>query len=143
MKNPWSSRNLFVKNYIDDGVSIVDFGCGNKEILDFCQPSKYLGIDVVDTADLNLDLNSSFELDEKFDLGLLLGVLEYLNDPSFTLSNIKKFADKFIVLSLAVKKKPEWQQAFTADSIDVLLKQHFKKVTHFKHESYILSVGEK
>jgi hypothetical protein len=142
MKNPWSQRNLFVKDYIDDNISIIDFGCGNKEILDFCHPSRYLGIDVVDTADLHVDLNLDFKLDEKFDVGLLLGVLEYLKDPNFTLSNIKKIADKFIILSLIVKKKPEWQQAFTETSIDSLLRNHFKKVTHFRHDSYILSVGE-
>lgn len=142
MMNPWSNRNLFIKEHIPEDVSIVDFGCGNKEILNFCKPKKYLGIDIIDSADLKIDLNNNFVLDEKYDLGLLLGVLEYLKDPDFTLKNIKKFADRFIIVSLPVKKKNEWTQAFTEDSINILLKQHFSNLMHFKYGRYILSVGD-
>lgn len=142
MKNPWSERNFFVKNYIPDNISIVDFGCGNKEILDFCRPKKYLGIDLVDTADLILDLNKNFELNEVFDLGLLLGVLEYIENPNFTLENIKKFAKTFVILTLPVKIKKEWRQAFTEDSIKELLNIHFKNLKHVKHGRYLISVGE-
>lgn len=142
MKNPWSERNIFVKEYIPENMSIVDFGCGNKEILDFCNPPKYLGIDLTDDADLKIDLNENFTLKETYDVGLLLGVLEYVKDPNFTLENVKQFAKKFIVVSLPVKKKKEWNQAFTEESIDSLLKLHFKNVIHYKHGRYILSVGE-
>jgi hypothetical protein len=141
MKNQWSDRNLFVKQHIPAGVSIVDFGCGNKEILDFCNPTKYLGIDLVDDADLKIDLNTDFELTDHYDLGLLLGVLEYVRDPDFTLSTVKKFANTFVILTLPVKKKNEWHQAFTEQTVDALLKRHFNNVTHFKYNKYILSTG--
>ena len=143
MKNVWSQRNTFVKDYIPENVSIVDFGCGNKEILDFCSPLEYLGVDLVDDADLKLDLNMPIELDKIFDVGLLLGVLEYVDNPDFTLSNIKKFAKKFIILSLAVRQKQEWKREFTEYSIDQLLKLHFDNVQHFKHDNnrYIVSIG--
>ena len=142
MKNVWSERNLFVKEYISENISIIDFGCGNKEILDFTSPNRYLGIDLTNEADLKLDLNNPIELNEHFDLGLLLGVLEYLKDPNQTLSNIKQYADKFIILSLAVKKKDEWTNAFNMESIDALMQKHFKNVKHFTHGRYILSTGE-
>ena len=142
MKNPWSSRNLFVKNYIPENISIVDFGCGNKEILDFCNPSEYLGIDITDAADLKIDLNSKFDLNKIFDIGLLLGVLEYVEDPNFTLTNVKKFAKKFIILSLPVKQKVSWKRAFTDESLNTLLTSHFTNVSHHRHGRYILSTGE-
>lgn len=144
MKNPWSDRWAFVKDYIPDNVSIVDFGCGNKESLDYIKPTRYLGIDQLATADLVTDLDCPFILDDKFDVALLLGVLEYVKDPEHTLSNIVNNADHFIVLSLAAKKqKPEWQRVFTEQSIDQLLRKHFGDVQHHQHGRYILSVCKK
>ena len=144
MKNPWSDRWAFVKNYIPDDVSIVDFGCGNKESLDYIKPRRYLGVDQLDSADLVADLNGPLLLDDQFDVALLLGVLEYVNDPEYTLNNIVGYADHFVVLSLTAKKaKPEWQRAFTDQSIDQLLRRHFENVEHYQHGRYILSVCKK
>ena len=80
MKNPWSDRWVFVKNYIPDNTSIIDFGCGNKELLDYVNPTRYLGVDRLSCADLVADLDQNFVLHDKFDLALLLGVLEYVKD---------------------------------------------------------------
>lgn len=142
MKHVWYDRNNFVANYIPNNVSIIDFGCGNKEILDFCSPSKYLGIDICNEADLHIDLDNEFVLDDIYDIGLVLGVLEYVKDPNFTLSNIKKYSKTVIVLTLNVKKKPEWTRAFDNSQIENLMKTHFKKVSYFQHGNYILSIGE-
>jgi hypothetical protein len=143
MKNPWSGRWSFVKDYIPNGVSIIDFGCGNKEVLDHTVPSNYLGVDLLPTADLVADLNYPLEISGQFDIALLLGVLEYVTNPDLTLSYISHYADKFVVLSLAVKKKNEWVRAFTDLSIDQLLRRHFNQVKHYQHDGYILSVCKK
>lgn len=143
MKNPWSDRWAFVKDYIPNNVSIIDFGCGNKESLDYITPTRYLGIDLLDSADLIADLNDPLTLDEKFDVALLLGVLEYVNNPEYTLTNIVPSADCFIVLSLAVKQKPEWHRAFTEQSITQLLRSYFQTVDNYQHGRYILSVCKK
>lgn len=143
MKNPWSTRWGFVKDYIPNNVSIVDFGCGNKEALDYISPTRYLGIDCLDSADLVANLDAPFFLNEKFDVALLLGVLEYVSNPEYTLNNITSNADHFIVLSLPVKKKAEWQRAFTESSIDQLLRKYFASVNHHWHGRYILSVCKK
>lgn len=143
MKNPWSDRWEFVKHYLPNGVSVIDFGCGNKEVLDYITPSVYLGVDQLGTADLVADLNSPLELTGHYDVALLLGVLEYVADPDLTLSYISHYADTFVVVSLAVKKKQEWAQAFTQQSIDQLLSRHFAYVEHHQHGRYILSVCKK
>ena len=143
MKNPWSSRWHFVKDYIPNGGSVIDFGCGNREALDYINPSKYLGVDTCQGADLLADLNHPFQLNQKFDTALLLGVFEYLDNPEFTLKNIASAADYFVVLSLPVKQKSQWQQAFTDASINELLCKFFPVVEHHKHRRYILSVCKK
>lgn len=143
MKNPWSERWKFVKDYIPNDVSIVDFGCGNKELLDYITPAHYLGIDLLNSADLVANLDEPFYLDKKFDVAVLLGVLEYVNDPEYTLNNIVHNADHFVVLSLPVKKKSEWRRAFTESSIDQLLRKYFSSVDHHWHDRYILSVCKK
>jgi len=143
MKNPWSDRWGFVKTYIPNNVSVVDFGCGNQEVLDYISPSSYVGIDRVDTADIVADLDQPLALDKKFDVALLLGVLEYVQDPEFTLGNIADSADCFVILSLPVKKKPEWTRAFTEQTIDQLLNKFFGSVRHYHHGRYILSVCKK
>ena len=143
MKNPWSDRWAFVKDYLDNGTSIIDFGCGNKEVLDYITPSNYLGVDHLPTADLIADLNYPLRLSGHYDVALLLGVLEYVTDPDLTLSYISHYADKFIVLSLIAKKKNEWSQSFTDQSIDRLLHTQFAKVAHYRHGRYILSIGTK
>lgn len=142
MKHIWYNRNTFVADYIPANMSIVDFGCGNKEILDFCTPLRYFGIDVCEQADLCHDLNTELKLNETYDLGLALGLLEYVKDPDFTLSNIKKHVRKIIVLTLDVKKKNEWLQTFNQDQISSLMNRHFKNILHYRHGNYILSTGE-
>ena len=143
MKNPWSNRWAFVKDYIPSNTSIVDFGCGNKESLDYITPTRYLGVDRLPNADLVADLDQPFFLNDKFDVALLLGVLEYVNDPEYTLNNIVPTANCFIVLSLAVKQKFNWRRAFTEHSITQLLGRYFQTIDNYQHGRYILSVCKK
>lgn len=140
MKNPWSDRFEFVKNYISNDQTIIDFGCGNREILDFINPKEYFGIDLVDTADLIADLNQTIIIDRHYDLGLVLGVLEYLNDPEFTFTNIRSSADTFLVLTLPVKKKSNWQRTYATEDINSLLNKFFKDITTVRHGRYVLSL---
>lgn len=143
MKSKWSKRNLFVKQFIKDGISIVDFGCGHKDILEVCKPSDYLGIDVTETADLTLNLNTDFDLGKKFELGLVLGVLEYLDNPSHTLSNIKKHVNEIIILVRDSKKAPEWKQRITADELKKLMEEHFYDVKFYHDgEHHIVATGK-
>ena len=142
MKSKWSERNLFVKQFIKDGISIVDYGCGHKDILQVCKPSDYLGIDITEGADLNLNLNSDFTLDRKFDLGLVLGVLEYVDNPSYTLSNIKKYATEVIVLVRDSKKAPEWRQRISLDDLKRLMEEHFYDVSFHYDGRHHLAIGK-
>ena len=141
-KNPWSDRFLFLEKYIPTDVSIIDFGCGNKQILDYCSPSYYFGVDVCKEADLYVDLNKDFELNEKFDLGLILGLLEHVDNAEFTLKNCIRYADKFLVLTSSAKMKSEWKNSFNESSIKELLEKYFLTVECYKHPRYIVSIAQ-
>lgn len=141
-KNPWSDRFLFLEKHIPDNVSIVDFGCGNKQILDYCNPREYLGIDICDDADLKINLNEHFSLDKKYDLGLILGVLEHVIDPEFTLQNCIQHTDKLIVLTSSAKMKAEWLHAFDKNKIQCLLQKYFSHVDSFIYPRYVVCAAE-
>ncbi len=141
-KNPWSDRFLFLEKYIPSNVSIVDFGCGNKQILDYCSPRNYLGIDISEDADLQIDLNKPFELDKTFDVGLILGLLEHIENPEFTLQQCIKYADTFVILTSTAKMKAEWKQRFDKESIEMLLKKYFKNVNCYSYPRYTISIAK-
>jgi hypothetical protein len=141
-KNPWGDRLEFLKNYLPSDKSVIDFGCGNKEVLDYFSPSKYFGIDKYnENADLVADLNNELTLTDQFDVGFVFGVLEYLDNPEFTIKNIKKFADKFYILVSVAPKKDQWKQSFTKESIEELLKQCFNTVETYEYHRYVLCIA--
>lgn len=141
-KNPWGDRLEFLKKYLPSDKSVVDFGCGNKEVLDYFSPSNYFGIDINNPkADLHQDLNYEFSLEKNYDYGLVIGVLEYLIDPNKTLNNIKKYADSFLILVSVAPKKDQWKNSFTKDSVETLVKNHFNAVEIYEYHRYVLCMA--
>lgn len=138
----WSERNNWVKNFIPDNTSIVDWGCGDKDILRYIKPSKYTGIDQNESADFQADFDIEVPvLFSKYDIGLVLGVLEYLHDPEYFLRSIKPSADTFIVLCLSNKrKKPEWKNNFSIEDFNNLLIPIWNSVSFDRQGNYILGI---
>lgn len=137
----WTERNNWVKQYIPDHSSIIDWGCGNKDILRYIKVTNYLGIDQHTQADIIADFNKSIpQIDEHFEIGLVLGVLEYLDDPKTFLESIKNTADTFVILSLPNRKKPEWTQSFTIEEFQDLLKSIWPTTSFEKHNGYIIGI---
>jgi len=142
-KNLWGDRLLFLKDHLPSGKTVIDFGCGNKEVLDYFSPSKYFGIDKYNkSADLIADLNQPLTLENTFDTGLVIGVLEYLDNPNITIENIKKYADEFLILVSTAPKKAQWKNSFTEESIKHLISSHFKNFKIYEYHRYILCVTE-
>lgn len=141
-KNPWSDRFLFLEKYIPNNLSIIDFGCGNQQILDYCKPSKYVGVDTKEPATIISNLNASFKTEEKFDLGLVLGLLEHLENPEYTLSQIHSCSNSFIILTSTAKMKSEWKHCFDKNKIEILLKKYFKNVKSDSYKRYTITLAE-
>ena len=138
----WSERNLWIREFIPNDCSIIDWGCGDKDVLRYISPPKYLGIDQNPLADIQANFNESIPvIDKKYDTGLVLGVLEYLDDPNQFLRTIKPTADQFIILCFVNRRrKPEWTNAFTSDEVKQMLSTFWKNISYETYRNYLLAI---
>jgi hypothetical protein len=140
--NPsWLDRNNFVVELLTPNSTIVDYGCGSKEFLNYYAPLEYLGIDQNPNADIVTDLESYIPDDKKYNYGLVLGVLEYLQEPFEFIKKVKYTANCFIILAfIKTKKKTEWTNHFTEDAMFSNLQLIFPTVeikTHGRYRIFI------
>jgi len=137
----WASRNIFLQTFNLENKSVVDFGCGDKSILNYCKFKEYLGIDKNSNADIVTDLNNyDFTLPKKYDVGIILGVLEYLDNPEKFLKFVSPFAKTFIILILPRQTpKKEWKQSFSTYSFESLLNNIFKKINYYNNGKYLIA----
>jgi len=138
-KERWRKRNLDIVNLITPFTgTVLDLGCGDKDILNFFTIDKnilvtdYIGLDRVDKADIVTDLdNEVVNLEKTYDIGLAIGVLEYLQDPFKTLKSYKPYAKRWIILThfSRVDKTPKsfWNQRFFQEDI-TKFQETYKKV---------------
>jgi hypothetical protein len=77
--------------------SVIDMGCGAKNILKFYKPSQYLGVDGIKQADLVLDLNSDFQIEGQFDYVVNSGILEFVQRPDLYLEKIKGLGKVYFI----------------------------------------------
>lgn len=80
--NPkWTRRNKFIATMIPEQMSILDLGCGSKDLLRYIKsPKKYLGVDYNQPlADLSINFNNKFSLPrDNWNYVICSGLLEYL-----------------------------------------------------------------
>ena len=149
-KHLWRKRNKDITKLLTPfRGSVLDIGCGDKDILNFFTLKKdifiteYLGIDRVDTADIVIDLNKEVvPLTKVYDLGLFIGVLEYLDDPIAVLKSYQPFAKRWVILTHYSKKKPKalkrtWHQSYTPEDI-IEFKKIFKTVELHKESTSLI-----
>lgn len=146
-KPSWVERNRLLLQFDLENKSVIDFGCGDKSILDYIKFKNYLGLDKVDTADVIVDFNKdAIPVNGTFDVGLVLGVLEYVDDDEHFITSITKYSDYFIILVLTqVKMKTwhGWKRVYSEDSFKSFLHKHFSNVKLHKHNKYIIAEARK
>jgi hypothetical protein len=137
----WAKRNMLLDQFELEDCSVVDFGCGDRSVLNYQTFREYIGLDRAATADIQIDFDTdTITLDKHYDAGLVLGVLEYLEDPESFVRAIRPFADRFIIMVLArAVPKPEWRQSFTQESIATLLSRQWSNCKYIKASSYIIA----
>ena len=139
----WEYRNTWVSEFIPAGSSILDIGCGNKSFLNYFECNDYLGLDRTIYADIQTDLNTqTVKIDKVYDVGLILGVLEYVDDP---IELIEKYKDKattwvILVLSKKQKEKYNWKHSFNTSFFKYVCKKNFKNITLHRNKNYILGI---
>ena len=149
-KNVWRVRNKEITKLIKGfNGSVLDLGCGDKDILNYFVPrkgvhiTKYIGLDRVATADIVTDFNKEIvPLKDEYDLGLAIGLLEYLENPMEVLKAYKPFAKRWIILTHHSPKgtkglKQTWHHRFTPDDI-VQFKKIFKVVHMDRHKTNLI-----
>lgn len=146
-KPSWVERNKLLLQFNLEDKSAIDFGCGDKSILDYVKFKTYIGLDKVETADIVIDLDrDQIPLTDKYDVGLVLGVLEYVQDDQKFLQSITTFSDYFIILVLTNTKMKTWhgwRRAYTEDSFLTILNKHFSSVQLHKYNKYIIAEARK
>lgn len=124
----WASRNIILKDYDIETKTVLDFGCGDKSILNYLEFSSYLGIDKSSLADHIIDFNQPFEVPYTAEVGLVLGVLEYLDSPNNFIKTIKHTCSRFIIMVLTAKgpkTSQGWQRVYNKDTFNEFLSIHF------------------
>ena len=137
----WAKRNVLLDQFELEDCSVVDFGCGDKSVLNYQTFREYIGLDRAATADIQIDFDiDTITLDKHYDVGLVLGVLEYIKDPTAFVRAIRPFADRFIIMVLARDvPKPEWKHAFTQESISTLLSRQWSNCKYINAGGYIIA----
>lgn len=110
--NPrWSGRNKKISKFIKNDSTVLDLGCGSKDLLRYISPKQYTGIDYNQPlADIEINFNSEFTLpDGMWDYIITSGLLEYLFDIDDFFSRIKKKSSNYIFTF--------WKEAHLAVSI--------------------------
>lgn len=142
--NPsWTGRNASISRHIPDHSSVLDMGCGGKDLLNYITPDRYVGIDYTDThADVIMDFNQPFQIDGGWDYLVCSGVLEYLKDVEMFLESIRG-KSQFYIFTM-------WKRHYTLDNpnqleyqayvdlisarFTVIVEDSWKKHTIFKCE---------
>jgi SAM-dependent methyltransferase len=97
LDNPhWTLRNKTIAETINPNKSILDLGCGSKDFLKYYQPSNYLGVDIVPSADIIMNLNNNINVEGNWDYVINSGILEYVNDPEQYIQKIKTLGKEYI-----------------------------------------------
>jgi hypothetical protein len=93
----WTARNKLISTeFLEPNKTVIDFGCGERDLLKYYSSSKYLGIDVIDSADIILNLNSRYTLDPGWDYAVNSGILEFLDNFENHFLNLKGLATEYI-----------------------------------------------
>jgi hypothetical protein len=99
LNNPyWRKRNEKIANELMvPNKSVLDLGCGAKNLLNYYTPSTYLGVDGgAKEADIIIDLDTDFNLPGEWDYVVNSGILEYLFDVDVYLKKIKHLGNEYI-----------------------------------------------
>lgn len=83
---PWDDRNTYIASLVPDGAAVLDVGAGAQSLRAHLPPScRYQPCDVVaktpDTWEIDFNRGIYPTVSDRFDVGVLSGVLEYARDP--------------------------------------------------------------
>lgn len=120
----WEDRNKIISSMMDPNKSVIDLGCGAKNLLKFYTPSRYLGVDGIPSADLTLDLDSNFVLPVGWDYAVNSGILEFVIRPDLYLEKIKSISNEYF---FSWWRGPGWGR-MSFNSVEKLISKNYEIV---------------
>ncbi len=90
----WEGRAAVAREYLDGAASVVDIGCGKMTLKRLLPDSvRYQGVDIAprDETTIVLDLNAQTLPDLDYEAAVVLGVVEYLDDPDAFFTRLEQF----------------------------------------------------
>ena len=128
--NPsWRQRNRAIAKIfkISKKDSILDLGCGSKDLLNYCKPKKYIGIDYNDIADIKINFNNEFTIPKyNWDFIVCSGLIEYLNNASYFLDQIKNNSETYVITYKFKLTHIENENKLTHAQFKEVLIKHFE-----------------
>lgn len=145
--NPsWTNRNKVIGSNINNNSSVLDLGCGHKDLLNYITPKTYLGLDFNDIADIVVNFNEDFDLPEgDWDYIVCSGLLEYLvNVPRF-IEKIKG-RSKTYILSYWSKnnqlREPANLPKFSVEDFIQETKNNFEVVSNLEWKGHLIIIAK-
>ena len=123
--NGWSKRNSRIASLLEDNKTVLDLGCGYKNLLDHYTPYNYLGVDWFDYADIVLNLYEDFHLQipNGWDYVISSGVMEYLDNIEDYLKKVNGLGKTYIFTWWA---KPD---RYTHDEVKNYIKKNYRIIS--------------
>jgi len=142
-------KDIFFANYIQDGKSVLDIGCGNgmflSHIFPKCPDSEIWGVDLAPSAIAQcmgsfprgkFVAGSIFEmkLNRKFDVVVCMETLEHLEHPEEMAEKIAELTNEICIVTTPYKDhipSAEHIQEFDDDEVHDMFRMYFKKTWTF------------
>ena len=131
----WSERTEISAKYLKDFSKVLEFGAGTGRLGEFLPDSvQYFPSDIVGRGKnfQVIDLNLSLKLEFKPDACVALGVLEYLQNLYFSLTEIRSVSRNFVFTYCATRptflaefrrKMNKWKNSFNERELECLLNE--------------------
>lgn len=104
----WVNRTVLASQMIDSSWDVIEFGAGSAKLKEFLKSSqRYLPTDLVlrQQSFQIINLDHPLQLKQEFDVGIAIGVLEYVNSLHFTLNQIATNLPNFVTTYCAAKNR--------------------------------------
>jgi hypothetical protein len=123
----WKKRILAMSQYIPDGASVMDLGCGKMWLQQYLKNNPYYPVDYTERGPGTIvcDFNMKQFPTQKTDVAFVSGTLEYVNDPQWFLSCISRHSNQCIISyclkeyypNQTFRQKQSWENNLSRDEI--------------------------
>lgn len=152
----WYGRNILLKDFIPENVSVLDIGSGNQSLKHLLPPScSYHAVDCVEgdgvvVIDFNAVDTTNIRLPRTYDIAVCSGVMEYIHDTHNFFNFVFNHASNVIFTYVPAELRTDrdntsngWVDGLSTDELIAVLNEFGMEVIHttkFRRHSIMLIV---